>query len=346
MGVETETPSFASVRDTLRRSPKRWLVTGAAGFIGSHLVEELLRLGQSVTGLDNLSTGFLSNLDEVKAAVGEEAWRGFRWIKGDICDPAAVSDALRDVEIVLHQAALGSVPRSIEDPLGTNEANVTGFVRILKAAADAKVKRFVYASSSSVYGDITDKVKTESRMGNPLSPYAASKHADELYARSASSAYGISTVGLRYFNVFGPRQNPNGPYAAVVPRWLDALKKGERCVIFGDGETTRDFCYVDNVVEANILAGVCEKELKGEAFNIAVGETTSLKTLFALLCESLGVKSEPEYKPFRNGDVRHSLADITAARKQLGYDPKFRFADGVRALAAYSSAATSSAGKE
>ena len=327
---------FNSVRESLKRSPKRWLVTGAAGFIGSHLVEELLKLGQAVTGLDNLSTGFLANLENVQSIVGEKAWAHFRWIEGDICDPAAVSDALKDIDIVLHQAALGSVPRSIEDPLATNEANVTGFVRILKAAVDAKVKRFVYASSSSVYGDITDKVKTESRMGSPLSPYAASKAADELYARSAASAYGISTVGLRYFNVFGPRQNPNGPYAAVVPRWLDALQKGEQCVIFGDGETTRDFCYIENVVQANILAGVCAKELKGEAFNIAVGETASLKTLFSLLCDALGVKSEPVFKPFRAGDVRHSLADISAAREQLGYDPTRRFADGVRALADFS----------
>ncbi len=326
---------FNSTRKALRKNPKRWLVTGAAGFIGSHLVEELLRLEQTVTGLDNLSTGSLENLNDVRRRVGTEAWGRFRWVEGDICHAGYLADALNSVELVLHQAALGSVPRSIEDPLATNEANVSGFVRILKASADKRVERFVYASSSSVYGDITDNVKTEPRVGKPLSPYAASKFADELYALSASSAYGLSTVGLRYFNVFGPRQNPNGPYAAVVPRWLSALQRGEPCVIYGDGETTRDFCYIENVVQANILAATSERKLRGEVFNIAVGKNASLKTLHGMLCEALGVAAEPELKPFRAGDIRHSLADISAAREWIGYEPTHTLSEGVRALATY-----------
>ncbi len=332
---------IALVEDELRKKPRRWLVTGAAGFIGSHIIETLLALGQDVTGLDNLSTGSLANLADVEKRVGPAAWKKFTWQEGDICDVKACERAASGAEFVLHQAALGSVPRSIEDPVGTNEANVVGFIKLLRACASAGVKRFVYASSSSVYGDIADNVKTEERLGNPLSPYAASKRSDEIYAQSFSSAYGISCVGIRYFNVFGPRQNPEGPYAAVVPRWVEAILTGRPCQIFGDGETTRDFCYVANAVQMNLLAALYDGEIRHEVFNAAVGKSTSLVTLHSLLADEIHAAfgtpraPAPEFQPFRAGDVRNSLADIKKGSAKLGYEPRFTLEEGLRELVGY-----------
>lgn len=328
---------YKAASDDLLLAPRRWLVTGAAGFIGSHLCEELLRLGQEVIGLDNLATGSLANIETVKRTVGDRAASRFRFITGDICDPAACETATEGVELVLHQAALGSVPRSIEDPVSSNRVNVGGFLEVLLAASRAGVKRVVYASSSSVYGDAPGLKKVEHELGRPLSPYAASKRADELYADSFGKGFGLETIGLRYFNVFGPRQNPEGPYAAVIPRWLDSLARGEAGVIFGDGETSRDFCYVANVVQANILAAVAGQGAVGQVFNIAVGESTSLQTLYATLAELVSAKtgrpSKPaRFEPFRKGDVRQSLADITLAEKLLGYSPTHALREGLELL--------------
>jgi UDP-N-acetylglucosamine 4-epimerase len=306
----------------------RWLVTGGAGFIGSHLTEQLLRAGQEVVTLDNLSTGFRRNLEEVEAIVGEPARRRHRFIEGDIRDPAACREACDGVSYVLHQAALGSVPRSIERPADTHASNVTGFLEMLVAARDAGVKRFVYASSSAVYGDHPGLPKVESAVGEVLSPYAATKQANEMYARVFLRCYGLDTVGLRYFNVFGARQDPDGPYAAVIPRWLQALMRGETVWINGDGETTRDFCYVANAVQANLRAAVAtDAGVPGEVFNVAVHDRTSLAVLFDTLRELLAViepgvaQARAEHREFRPGDVRHSLADIGKARRLLGYHP-------------------------
>jgi UDP-N-acetylglucosamine 4-epimerase len=306
----------------------RWLVTGGAGFIGSHLTEQLLRAGQEVVTLDNLSTGFRRNLEEVEAIVGEPARRRHRFIEGDIRDPAACREACDGVSYVLHQAALGSVPRSIERPADTHASNVTGFLEMLVAARDAGVKRFVYASSSAVYGDHPGLPKVESEVGEVLSPYAATKQANEMYARVFLRCYGLDTVGLRYFNVFGARQDPDGPYAAVIPRWLQALMRGETVWINGDGETTRDFCYVANAVQANLRAAVAtDAGVPGEVFNVAVHDRTSLAVLFDTLRELLAViepgvaQARAEHREFRPGDVRHSLADIGKARRLLGYHP-------------------------
>jgi UDP-N-acetylglucosamine 4-epimerase len=314
-----------------------WLVTGSAGFIGSHLVEQLLRLGQRVVSLDNFATGHPANLREVEPAVGAEAWRRHRFIEASIVDPEACRAACRGVDIVLHQAALGSVPRSIADPIPTHQTNVTGFVNMLLAARDAKVQRFVYASSSSAYGDDENLPKVEDITGGPLSPYAASKQANELYADVFSRCYGIQTVGMRYFNVFGPRQDPEGAYAAVIPRWVRAMLTGEAVEVNGDGETSRDFCYVANVVQANLLAALCEDPMAvNQVYNIAVGESTSLNRLFeilrSLLEEARGplASARPVYGAFRPGDVRHSLADISLARKRLGYEPTHSLSSGLR----------------
>jgi len=330
---------FAELEKKLKGgATSHWLVSGVAGFIGSHLLEKLLFLGQRVTGLDNFSTGFEKNLQAVRARVGETNFARFTFIHGDICDAASVKKAVSSVDFVLHQAALGSVPRSIEDPLATNEANVVGFLSLARAAASAGVKRFVYASSSSVYGTSPARVKSEAELGKPLSPYAASKRSDEVYGDAFSAAYGLSCVGLRYFNVFGARQNPEGPYAAVIPRWLDAMRRGEAGRIFGDGKTTRDFCYVDNVVQANLLAALAEGDLSGEVFNVAVGETTSLTELYAALSASMTSKGivqkvlPPIFEEFRKGDVRDSLADISKAKRLLGYEPTHRLATGIEAL--------------
>jgi UDP-N-acetylglucosamine 4-epimerase len=310
----------------LMQAPRRWLVTGGAGFIGSHLVEELLRLGQEVRVLDNFATGKRANLDDVRRRVGAAA-ASLELLEGDVADTATCQAAVRDVERVLHQAALGSVPRSLADPLASHRANVDGFVQLLTAARDARVARFIYASSSSVYGDHEALPKVEERIGRPLSPYAATKLVDEIYARVFQDAYGIETLGLRYFNVFGPRQDPQGPYAAVIPKWVDSLLRGAPCVINGDGETSRDFCAVQNAVQANLLAAMAPSEATGCAYNVAFGARTTLRELFGFLRDGLARErpglsaAEPSYGPFRAGDVRHSLADIGKARAALGYEP-------------------------
>ena len=322
----------------LRQQPVRWLVTGSAGFIGSHLLESLLRLDQPVVSLDSFATGHRRNLDEVREAVGEERWQRHRFIEGDIRDLDTCRAACRGTKIVLHQAALGSVPRSLADPLATNAANVDGFLNMLTAARDAGVRRFIYAASSSTYGDHPDLPKVEDRIGRPLSPYAVTKLVNELYAEVFGRCYGLETVGLRYFNVFGPRQDPEGAYAAVIPRWIRAMLRGERVVINGDGETSRDFCFVANAVQANTLAAVSsELGAAHQVFNVALDERTSLNELFLRLRDELsrhmpGVAlARAEHGVFRPGDVRHSRADIAKARRLLGYEPTHRLAEGLTA---------------
>lgn len=312
----------------LATQPRHWLVTGAAGFIGSHLLETLLRAGQKVTTLDNFATGHQHNLDEVRQLVGEQAWQNHRFIQGDIADPATCQMACEGVDVVLHQAALGSVPRSIATPLVTHQANATGFLNMLVAARDAGAKRFVYAASSSTYGDSPHLPKVEDVIGNPLSPYAVTKYLNELYAQVFQRCYGFETVGLRYFNVFGPRQDPNGAYAAVIPRWIASMLRGEACTINGDGETSRDFCFVANAVQANLRAGYAELEANvPQVYNVAVGDRTTLVQLHRLIGEMLVQKQalttvpEPSFAPFRAGDVRHSLANVDKARQNLGYQP-------------------------
>ena len=319
---------YDEVREELRQRPRRWLITGAAGFIGSNLLEALLRLGQTVTGLDNFSTGHVRNLEQVRSAVGDAAWRNFTHIEGDIRDPAVCRRACAAVDYVLHHAALGSVPRSIEDPLATHEANLTGFVNMLAAARDAKARRFIYASSSSVYGDHPQLPKVEDAIGKPLSPYAVTKYANELYADVFARCYGIDGVGLRYFNIFGPRQDPDGPYAAVIPKWVGQFISRQPVYINGDGETSRDFCYIENAIQANLLGATTgNPEALNQIYNVAVGERTSLNELFELERSLLSAQCpwvrdyRPEYRDFREGDVHHSQADISKARKLLGYAP-------------------------
>ena len=312
----------------------RWLVTGAAGFIGSNLVEALLTAGRQVVGLDNFATGHRGNLDEVRAAVGDERWSGFQLIEADIRDRDACARAVNDVEIVLHQAALGSVPRSLADPLTSHDVNVTGFVNMLDAARLAGVRRFVYAASSSTYGDEPNLPKREERIGNPLSPYAATKLADEIYASVYARSYDYPSIGLRYFNVFGPKQDPEGPYAAVIPKWIAAMLAGTAIEIYGDGSTSRDFCYVANAVQANLRAALAPDEAQNQVYNVAVGERTSLNELFGLLRDGLArhqvhYDQQPVHADFRRGDVRHSEADIAKARRLLGYAPTHRIADGI-----------------
>ena len=332
---------FAERQEQLRQNPATWLVTGAAGFIGSNLVETLLRLGQRVVGLDSFATGHRHNLDEVQALVGDEAWRNWTLLEGDIRDAATCRQACIGVDYVLHQAALGSVPRSIEDPLTTNEANITGFVNMLIAARDARVRRFVYAASSSTYGDHPDLPKIEERIGNPLSPYAVTKLVNELYAAVFARTYGFRSIGLRYFNIFGQRQDPDGAYAAVIPRWFAALLTGEPVFINGDGETSRDFCFIDNCVQANLLAATAPDEAADQVYNVAFGERTSLNELFALIRERVADRvpaardAEPVYRDFRAGDVRHSLADITKAGRLFGYAPEYSVRAGLDKAAAW-----------
>lgn len=320
----------------MRAAPRAWLVTGVAGFIGSNLLEALLKLNQRVTGLDNFSTGKQKNLEEVKDLVSPAQWARFRFQQGDISDLEACQTACAGVDFVLHQAALGSVPRSITDPLATHVSNVTGFLNMLIAARDAKVKRFVYASSSAIYGDHPGLPKVEDKVGRPLSPYAATKAMNEVYAQAFAMAYGLPSIGLRYFNVFGPRQDPEGAYAAVIPKWIAALLKREPVNINGDGETSRDFCYVANVVQANLLAATTANPgAVNEAYNIALGERTTLNELFHLLQSALRAKDaalpdqKPIYREFRPGDVRHSLADISKAQRLLGFAPTHTIGAGL-----------------
>ena len=329
---------YARICDDLSHHPRRFLVTGVAGFIGSHLLERLLVLGQDVVGLDNFETGRRQNLADVRARVGEEAWSRFSLIEGDIADADTAAHAVEGADVVLHQAALGSVPRSIADPMRTHRANIDGFLTMLLAARDAAVGRFVYASSSSVYGDHPGLPKVEAETGRPLSPYATTKVVDELYADVVARTYGTTVVGLRYFNVFGPRQDPDGPYAAVIPRWIGELLAGKRPTIHGDGATTRDFCFVDNAVQANLLAATTtDGEALNQAYNVAVGERTSLNELFRLIRDGLASRTgssrlaalEPVYDDFRPGDVQHSLADVGKAVRRLGYRPDFTLPEGL-----------------
>lgn len=320
----------------LRATPRRWLVTGAAGFIGSNLIERLLRLNQSVVGLDNFGTGHQTNLEEVRVAVTPEQWARFNFLKGDICDADVCARGCMGVDVVLHQAALGSVPWSMEDPLHSHNSNVTGFLNMLMAARAAGVKRFVYASSSAVYGDSPELPKREANLGAPLSPYAATKLMNETYGATFAKAYNFGSIGLRYFNVFGPRQDPEGAYAAVIPKWIASLIRRETVFINGDGETSRDFCYVENIVQANLLAAVTSNdEALNQAYNVALGGRTTLNELFDALKSELlrrGVdiaSAKPTYREFRAGDVRHSLADISKARQLLGYEPEFDLRTGL-----------------
>ncbi len=335
--------AYEEARKHLAAKRYRWCVTGVAGFIGSNLLETLLDLGQDVVGLDNFATGFMANLDHVRAAVGASAWRHFSLIEGDIRRPVDCERACRAVDFVLHQAAIGSVPRSIADPRTTHEANIDGFVNMLIAARDAKVRRFVYASSSSVYGDHPVLPKVEDAVGQPLSPYAVTKCVNEMYASVFARSYGMATIGLRYFNVFGPRQDPEGAYAAVIPRWVAAMIRRRPVHIFGDGETSRDFCYVANAVQMNLLGALSANEAAlNEVYNVAVGDRTTLKELYALLRELLCARhpwvaaQEPVYGDFRAGDVRHSQADIAKASRLLAYAPTHRIRGGLeQALAWY-----------
>jgi UDP-N-acetylglucosamine/UDP-N-acetylgalactosamine 4-epimerase len=315
----------------------KFLITGVAGFIGSNLLENLLKSDHEVAGLDNFATGFQKNLDDVCTLVSAEQWARFRFIEGDIRDLSACHDACAGADYVLHQAALGSVPRSIEDPINTNRTNIDGFLSMLVAARDAGVKRFVYAASSSTYGDHPDLPKVEDKIGKPLSPYAVTKVVNELYADVFARTYGMDCVGLRYFNVFGRRQDPDGAYAAVIPKWTSALIHGEPVFINGDGETSRDFCFIDNAVQANLLAATASHPDAGnQVYNVAVGERTSLNALFAAIRETLLphyphlADAQPTYRDFRPGDVRHSLADISKAKEFLGYAPTHRLQEGLR----------------
>ncbi len=344
--------AFDTLQTHLRFGPKTWLVTGVAGFIGSNLLEALLKLDQRVVGLDNFATGYRRNLDEVQTLVTPAQWACFSFIEGDICNLADCQKAMmhrhceersdaaihapQPVDYVLHQAALGSVPRSIEDPLATNAANITGFLNMLVAARDAKVKSFTYAASSSTYGDHPGLPKVEDTIGKPLSPYAVTKYVNELYADVFARCYAFNTIGLRYFNVFGPRQDPEGAYAAVIPKWIASLIEGEPVYINGDGETSRDFCFIANVVQANLLAAITgAPEAVNQVYNVAVGERTTLNELYALLHRNLlprhphlqGV--QPVHREFRSGDVRHSLADIGKAQRLLGYAPTQRVGEGL-----------------
>lgn len=325
---------FEQVKTDLINTPKTWLVTGVAGFIGSNLLEMLLKLNQTVIGLDNFATGYQKNLDEVRTLVTDQQWQGFTFIEGDIRDVNTCLNASKNVDYVLHQAALGSVPRSIADPITTNSANITGFLNMLEAAKQNNVTSFVYAASSSTYGDHPALPKVEENIGNPLSPYAVTKYVNELYADVYSRTYGFKCIGLRYFNVFGRRQDPDGAYAAVIPKWTASMIKGEQVFINGDGLTSRDFCYIENTVQMNILAATAQDDAKAHVYNVAVGDRTTLNDLFssiksALIASNVEITQNAEYRDFRAGDVRHSQADVSKAIKNLGYAPSHRIQDGI-----------------
>ena len=326
--------SYNSIRQRLAERPQQWLVTGVAGFIGSNLLEALLKLDQTVVGLDNFSTGYQHNLDEVRSLVTPEQWSRFRFIEGDIRRLEDCANAVKGVDHVLHEAALGSVPRSVNDPISTHEVNISGFLNMLVAARDAEVSSFTYAASSSTYGDHPGLPKVEDRIGQPLSPYAVTKYANELYASVFARTYGFNTIGLRYFNVFGKRQDPDGAYAAVIPKWTASLINGEDVLINGDGETSRDFCYIDNVVQMNILAALSDAASRNQVYNVAVGDRTTLNQLYDGLRTTLadnGVSCDkrPVYGPFRTGDVRHSQANVEKAERLLGYGEKVPLAEGL-----------------
>lgn len=331
---------YEELQESLQNNQNTWLVTGVAGFIGSNLLEKLLILNQKVVGLDNFDTGYQCNIDQaIKDAnqfTGKDLSANFNFIQGDIRKLEDCKQACNGVDYVLHQAALGSVPRSIEDPINTNKTNIDGFLNMLVAAKDAKVKRFVYASSSSIYGDHPDLPKVEDKIGNPLSPYAVTKAVNELYANVFAKTYGFKTIGLRYFNIFGKRQDPNGVYAAVIPKWISAILNKEKVFINGDGETTRDFCYIDNTVQINLLAATTDNnEATDQVYNVALNDSTSLNRLYQMIEKGLIQrtenlkKKEPFYRDFRAGDVRHSQADISKAVQLLGYQPKYKISEGM-----------------
>lgn len=329
-------------KNYLKNINKTWLITGVAGFIGSNLLEFLLKNNQHVVGIDNFSTGFKENLEEIKSNLERSQWEKFTLITGDIRNFDDCLNVTNGVDYVLHQAALGSVPRSIENPILTNDNNLTGFLNILEASRIHGIKRFVFAASSSTYGDSKVLPKQENLIGKPLSPYAVTKLVNEIYADVFSRVYGVEYIGLRYFNVFGKRQSKNGPYSAVIPRWIDALLSGTEIEIFGDGKTSRDFCYIDNVIEANILSAITEnEEAKNQIYNIAFGERTSLNNLYDLIFQSLqAIDSniqfvKPLYSNFRPGDVRHSHADISKAKELLNYDPEIDLKNGLRETVKY-----------
>lgn len=333
--MDKKLSAYDNLLQRLRDEQHTWLITGVAGFIGSNLLEALLKLDQKVVGLDNFSTGYQKNLDQVCSLVSEERWSRFHFIEGDIRSIEDCNLACRDVEFVLHQAALGSVPRSIEDPILTNEVNISGFLNILTAARDLQVKRFVYAASSSTYGDHPGLPKVESEIGRPLSPYAVTKYVNELYADVFSRTYGLESIGLRYFNVFGKRQDPEGAYAAVIPRWIASMIKGKAIFINGDGETSRDFCFVENVIQANLLSALVErKDAINQIYNVAVGDKTTLNELFLVIASELGQsqcfdQSSIQYREFRAGDIRHSIADISKASELIGYVPLHSIRQGI-----------------
>lgn len=326
---------YQTVCEQLQQVPKTWLITGVAGFIGSNLLETLLKLNQNVVGLDNFATGHQHNLDEVKNLVTPEQWANFKFYEGDIRNFEDCQTACTGVNYVLHQAALGSVPRSIADPITTNAANITGFLNMLTAARDAKVISFTYAASSSTYGDHPALPKVEENIGKPLSPYAVTKYVNELYAEVFARTYGFKTIGLRYFNIFGKRQDPNGAYAAVIPKWTAAMIADDDVYINGDGETSRDFCFIDNTVQANILAATTQNdEAKNQVYNVAVGDRTTLNDLFNAIKAALNENDvtytrEPVYRDFRAGDVRHSQASINKIQSLLGYEPEFVISKGI-----------------
>lgn len=326
---------YQKIQQDLVAAPKNWLVTGVAGFIGSNLLETLLKLDQTVVGLDNFATGFQKNLDEVQRLVSSQQWKRFSFIEGDIRNFTDCQKACSGADYVLHQAALGSVPRSLVDPLTTNEVNISGFLNMLIAARDAEVKSFTYAASSSTYGDHPGLPKVEDKIGKPLSPYAVTKYVNELYADVFARSYGLKSVGLRYFNVFGRRQDPDGAYAAVIPKWTAAMIKNDTVFINGDGETSRDFCYIENTVQANILAATTQdKDAINQVYNVAVGDRTTLNELFnaiksALIDNDVSYEQEPTYRDFRPGDVRHSQADVSKANSLLGYEPQFNISQGI-----------------
>lgn len=326
---------YQTVCEQLKQHPKTWLVTGVAGFIGSNLLETLLKLDQTVVGLDNFATGHQYNLDEVQSLVTPEQWANFKFYEGDIRNFENCQKACVGVDYVLHQAALGSVPRSIADPITTNAANITGFLNMLTAARDAEVKSFTYAASSSTYGDHPALPKVEDNIGKPLSPYAVTKYVNELYAEVFARTYGFKTIGLRYFNVFGKRQDPNGAYAAVIPKWTAAMIAGDDVFINGDGETSRDFCFIENTVQANILAATTQNDkAKNQVYNVAVGDRTTLNDLFSAIKKALnenGVEysKQPVYQEFRAGDVRHSQASITKIENNLGFKAEYKILKGI-----------------
>lgn len=334
--MDTKLSAYHDLLKGLKKEQHTWLITGVAGFIGSNLLEALLKLDQKVFGLDNFSTGYQKNLDEVQSLVSKEQWSRFNFIKGDIRNLEDCQLACSGVEFVLHQAALGSVPRSIEDPINTNSVNTSGFLNMLVASRDANVKRFVYAASSSTYGDHPDLPKVEDKIGKPLSPYAVTKFVNELYADVFARTYGLQSIGLRYFNVFGKRQDPNGAYAAVIPKWVASMILGQEIYINGDGQTSRDFCYIDNVIQINLLAALTTGgDAINQVYNVAVGERTSLLQLFEYLKTNLGslsvdvIHKDPKFRDFRFGDVRHSQASIEKSKKCLGYQPLFTIRDGL-----------------